>query len=117
MRMSGPAFKQMMKNSHAKIRDNIQLPTPTVQPTSINESERPYANEAFNSPVIITVHSFRYRGDTDGPIFKWTLDAIVESGLLADDTTEEVSEIKYKTTIIKKTDIEKTVVTLEEIES
>lgn len=117
MKMSIPAFNQMMKGSHAKIsRDNVQLPASTIQPSVVDKLKRPYAHEAFNTPVIITVHSFRYRGDTDGPIFKWTLDSIVESGLLADDTTEEVSEIRYKTTIIKKPEIEKTVITLQEIE-
>lgn len=117
MKMSELKFKHMMKGSHAKIsKDNVQLPASAVQPSVVDKIKRPYADEAFNTPVIITVHSFRYRGDTDGPIFKWTLDAIVESGLLADDTTKEVSEIRYKTTIIKKPKIEKTVITLQEIE-
>ena len=60
------------------------------------------------------MHSFRHRGDTDGPIFKWTLDSIVESGLLKDDTVQEVSEIRYKTTIIRKPEEERTVVTIQE---
>ena len=116
MRMSVLALKHMLKGSHAKIRDNVQLPTTTIQQTTRNELKRPYANEAFDTSVVITVHSFRYRGDTDGPIIKWTLDEIVASGILADDTTKEVSEIRYKTTIIKKPDTERTVVTLQEIE-
>ena len=108
-------LKNFLKGSHAKISNNVQLPSSAIQPSTINESKKPYADEAFDTPVIITVHSFRYRGDTDGPIVKWTLDSIVKSGLLADDTTKEVSEIRYKTTIIKKSEEERTVITLEEI--
>lgn len=107
-------LRALLKNSHAKIRDNIQLSPSTIQSSSVNELKKPYEDEAFDTPVIIIVHSFRYRGDTDGPIFKWTLDSIVESGLLVDDTTKEVSEIRYKTTIIKKPEEEKTIVTITE---
>lgn len=111
-------LQNILKKGHVKIAkagNNVQLPSSTVQSSAIDELKKPYADEAFNSPVIITVHSFRYRGDTDGPIFKWTLDSIVKSGLLKDDTVKEVSEIRYKTTIIRKPDEERTVVKLEEI--
>ena len=117
MRLKNEAqLKALIGKGHAKIRNSVRLPSSAVQSVTRDETKRPYEDEAFNSPVIITVHSYRYRGDTDGPIFKWTLDSIVESGLLKDDTTKEVSEIRYKTTIIKKTDTERTVVTIQEIE-
>jgi len=115
LHLSELELQNLLKKGHAKIRDNVQLPSSTVQPSVIHEPKKPYEDEAFDSPVIITVHSYRYRGDTDGPIFKWTLDSIVESGLLKDDTVKEVSEIRYRTTIIRKPEEERTVVTLEEI--
>lgn len=114
MRMTKSELDILLKDSHAKIRNNVQLSSPNNEQITRDEPKKPYANEAFSSPVIITVHSFRYGGDTDAPIVKWTLDEIVESGILTDDSTKEVSEVRYKTTKIKKPAEEYTVIKLEQ---
>lgn len=117
MRMSEPEFKQMMKGSHAKIKDNVQSPAPNLERNFVHVPKKPYANQAFNKRVIITVHSFRHRlADPDGLCGKYHIDAIVDSGLLVNDTPEEIQEVRFKQTKIKKTDAERTVVTLKEVE-
>jgi Holliday junction resolvase RusA-like endonuclease len=116
MRMSESELNNLLKNSHAKVRGDIRIPVPNVEPSPSIKVKKPYEDEAFNSPVIITIHSFRYRGDTDGIAAKWTIDAFVKAGILKDDSTKYVSEVRYKTTKIKKPDEERTVVTIHEVE-
>ena len=83
-----------------------------------NGIERPNEVEAFESPVSILIHSYRHRlCDPDGISGKWWIDAIVKAGILANDTTEEIKEVRFKQTKIKKTEAEKTVFIIQEIES
>jgi Holliday junction resolvase RusA-like endonuclease len=67
----------------------------------------------FNTPVHILIHSFRHRlVDPDNICAKGVIDAIVRAGLLADDTTEQISEVRYKQTKIGTKEKEKTEVTI-----
>ena len=69
--------------------------------------------KGFTTPVRITFHSVRGRlADPDGLSGKAVLDGIVKAGVLADDTTKQVSEVLHTQT---KGRIEKTIVTIEEI--
>ena len=117
MKMSEMDFNKMMKNSHAKIRDNVRPSLANLERNSGHATKKPYEDEAFNKRVVVTVHSFRYRlADPDGLCAKYHIDSIVDSGLLADDTPKEIKEVRFKQTKIKKPETEKTVVTLQEIE-
>jgi hypothetical protein len=70
-----------------------------------------HAAEKLHPPVRITIHSIRRKlADSDGISGKALIDGIVKAGLLDDDSTEFVSEVRYTQ---EKTDgAEKTVVTL-----
>jgi len=115
-RLSETDFKILMKNSHARIKNNVQPSPAYMESYSCNEAPRPYENEAFNTPVIITVHSFRYRlADPDGLCAKYHIDAIVKAGLLVDDTTKEIQEVRFRQTKISKPEEERTVITLESL--
>ena len=117
MRLSSSELKQLLKNSHAKVRNSVRLPTANLEPDSFDEAKRAYEIKAFDSPVIITVHSFRYRlADPDGICFKHHLDSIVKAGILVDDSQRYVQEVRFKQTKIKKPDQERTSVTLQSAE-
>ena len=114
--MSEPEFNQMMKGSHAKVRDNIQPPPPNLEQNFSNGITRPNEVKAFESPVSILIHSYRHRlCDPDGISGKWWIDAIVKAGILKDDTAKEVKEVRFQQTKIKKPDEEKTVFVIQEI--
>lgn len=70
----------------------------------------------FDSQVSIEVHSYRARlVDVDGVSAKYAIDALVNSGVLADDTTKEIREVIYRQTKVKNKSEEKTVITIERI--
>lgn len=81
------------------------------QPLATNE------NPAFRSRVSVTIYSYRARTcDPDGVSGKAAIDALVHCGVLSDDTTKEVAEIRYPAPIkVKNTEDEKTVIVIEEI--
>jgi len=73
------------------------------------------ANEikAFDKRVILTITHYRKRKcDTDAPLVKYLLDSIVSAGILKDDSTDEIKEIRHK--FIKTKEEEKTVVQIRE---
>ena len=115
-RLSETDFKILMKNSHAKIRNNTPRKTPYLEPDFSNAVERSNEIKAFDSPVNVFIHSYRYRlCDPDGISCKWALDAIVKAGILVDDKSENVKEVRFRQTKIKKPEEERTVITIEEI--
>lgn len=115
-RLSEQELTHMLKGSHAKVRDNVQPSPANLERSFCNVIEKPYADQAFDKRVIITVHSFRHRlADPDGLCAKYHIDAIVESGLLRNDTEKEVKEVRFKQSKIPKAEDEKTVIILEEI--
>lgn len=68
--------------------------------------------QAPNSPVDILVHSVRQRrSDVEGTSFKYTLDGIVQAGVIPDDGPNQVRSVKYTQ---EKGNEEKTIITLEE---
>jgi len=51
----------------------------------------------FAAPVCIDVHCFRKRlADLDGNSIKAVLDGVVKAGILADDSSKFISEIRYR---------------------
>jgi Holliday junction resolvase RusA-like endonuclease len=77
----------------------------------LGEKEMP----RFNSPVCIVVHSYRKRlCDPDGISAKAVIDGIVKAGILSDDTTKQIEEVRFKQTKIKSKEEEKTEITIYE---
>ena len=66
-------------------------------------------------PIIININSYRYRlADVDGISAKAVIDGLVKSGILRNDTTKEISEVRFKQTKIKRPAEEKTEIIIEE---
>ena len=69
----------------------------------------------FNTQVCILVHSYRHRlADPDGISAKAAIDGIVKAGILFDDQTKQIKEVRFKQTKIPTKEEEKTVITIEE---
>lgn len=119
MRLSSESeLKQLLKNKHVKIRNNSPLQTPNSKPTSSNDMERKEKIKGFDGQVSIKIRSYRHRlGDPFGISEKYAIDAIVDRGILQDDSCKEISEKKsnHRQIKIKKSEQEKTVITIESI--
>lgn len=83
--------------------------------------ESNFGNDSFStnevapldSPTNLHVHHFRKRlCDIDGVSIKATLDGLVASGILPDDSTEFIKSIKVT---VSKSPIEKTIFRFEEV--
>ena len=70
----------------------------------------------FDSQVGIRIHSYRTRlVDVDGVSAKYAIDGPVMGGVIANDTTKEVSEVTYTQTKVKNKSQEKTEITIERV--
>jgi hypothetical protein len=118
MRLQNEAqLKALIGKGHARIRNNNTRKNANMESDFSHAIKRPNEIKAFDSPVDILVHSYRYRlCDPDGISIKWALDAIVKAGILIDDKSENIKEIRFKQTKIKKPAEESTVVTISEVE-
>ena len=71
------------------------------------------AGAAFDSQVSVEITSYRVRlADVDGISGKAALDALVLAGVIANDTTKEVSGVTYPQVKVKTKAEEKTVITI-----
>jgi hypothetical protein len=71
---------------------------------------------AFNSRVSIEIVSYRVRlADADGISAKAAIDGLVMCGILADDTTKEISEVRYRQVKVKNEADEKTEIVITEV--
>lgn len=79
-----------------------------------NHSDAPDAalqNGQFNQAVRIHVHSVRKRlADPDGISAKAAIDAVVEAGVIKDDSAKYVKEVRFSQ---EKGSDEKTIITIE----
>ena len=76
----------------------------------------PEEDQRFDSQVCITIHSFRHRlADPDGISGKACVDGVVNNGILTNDTTEQISEVRTKQTKVGQSEPEKTVIIIEEV--
>jgi hypothetical protein len=88
---------------------NVELPTRS-EPMAAGKGA------AFDSPVDITVVSYRSRlCDADGISAKAAIDGLVMCGILADDTTKEIREVRYRQVKVKNANEEKTELIIERI--
>jgi len=71
--------------------------------------------QRFNSPVRITVVSYRSRlCDADGASAKAAIDGLVHAGILPDDSPKFVAEVCYRQVKVKNREEEKTLLIIEE---
>jgi hypothetical protein len=71
---------------------------------------------AFAARVDIAVVSYRSRlADADGVSAKAAIDGLVMCGILADDTTKEIREIRYRQVKVKNVSEEKTEIIITEV--
>ena len=88
-----------------------------LEPVAGHASLEAKEGTRFNSPVRITVVSYRSRlCDADGISAKAAIDGIVHSGILQDDSPEFVAEVRYRQVKVKNRSEEKTELIVEEIE-
>ena len=79
-----------------KNETNISLSTTNVEQGTGNESLATQKAQGFDGPVSIRIHSKRKRlTDSDGACSKYLIDAIVDAGLLRDDSPKEVKEVTH----------------------
>jgi len=72
--------------------------------------------KGLDSRVNIHVISYRRRNhDPDGISAKAVIDGIVRRGILPDDSTKEVNEVRFKSIIIKGGEKEKTEIIIEDV--
>ena len=71
---------------------------------------------AFDTRVSVEVVSYRVRlADADGVSAKAAIDGLVNCGVLKDDSTKEIAEIKYRQIKVKNKNEEKTELIIEEV--
>lgn len=67
--------------------------------------------KGFDTPVIIHIHSLRYRlADADGISAKAVIDQLVTEGILRDDNPTYVKEVRFSQEKIPKSDSERTLI-------
>jgi hypothetical protein len=88
---------------------DVELPT-SSEPVAAGKGA------AFNSRVSVEIVSYRVRlADADGISAKAAIDGLVMCGILADDTTKEISEVRYRQVKVKNEADEKTEIVITEV--
>lgn len=78
------------------MRDVASVPAPAEQRTKGKKQIRRSKDCAISERVDIEVRTYRVHPcDTEAVFFKHALDAIVERGVISDDSAKEVASIKY----------------------
>ena len=120
MRIKNEAqLKALIGKGHAKIRNSSPLPTTNSKQASGNDLERKEKIEGFDGQVSVKIRSYRHKfGDPFGISEKYVIDAIVDRGILSDDSCKEINEEKsnHQQIKIKKSESEKTIITIQSIE-
>jgi Holliday junction resolvase RusA-like endonuclease len=94
-------------------RNRVACSAADVEPDTGNALSGAKELAAFTAPVCITFHCSRKRlADVDNLSGKACIDGIVEAGLLTDDSTKQVAEVRYRQT---KSRTETTKIVIEEI--
>ena len=118
MKISQKELDAILKAGHCKVRDDslprqVAYSQPPAEYKSIPEKEDP----RFNRPVDIIITSFRHRlTDPGGASEKYVIDAIVDRGILSDDSQDEINFIHHFQKKIPKEEAEKTLIQITENE-
>lgn len=107
-----------MKNktvfSNGKGKNSVSGKNAALKRGAINAAKAAYEGETFDVPVVLKItHYRRVKCDTDAPVVKWLIDCIVAAGVLRDDSTDEIKEIRQAFVKVKNEIDEKTVVEIE----
>ena len=98
-----------LQSRKAKARRDSSVSSSNLEPDAGDEPLAEEKAARFTSPVKLLVHSFRHRlADADGLSVKACLDQCVKEGILADDTTAHLEEVRFRQTKIPKSEEEKT---------
>ena len=88
-----------------------------VERNTRNESLGESKPTAFDSLVRITVYSYRtILADADGISAKAAIDGLVHAGVIADDSTKYVDEVRYRQIKVETLEEEKTVLEIVSVE-
>ena len=105
-----PALRRKLLNED---RNRATAAVANVEPNTRDVGRR--ANEAptFSTPVRITfIHARKRLADPDGISVKAAIDGLVACGLLSDDSTKEIVEVRQRQV---KSKIESTRIVIEEV--
>lgn len=98
-----------IQRRNATSRNHPANPAPNVEQDSRNGGVAKEKAPRLNPPVRLLIHSYRHKlADSDGVSAKAAIDGCVKAGILPDDTTAEIKEVRYRQTKIPKTQDEKT---------
>lgn len=96
--------------------DSVPSEDADMEPDFGHESLGAETVQRFITPVRISVHHYRHRlCDADAPSIKAALDGIVHTGVLRDDSTKEIHEIRHRQFKIPATEAEKTIFKIEAV--
>ena len=99
-----------------KNSNRAAVPAADMEPIVSHEPMAAQKVPRFDSRVDVVVISHRYsRHDPEGVSVKAAIDGLVASGILADDSTEQIRYITFASVKARSKDHEKTVIVLEEI--
>ena len=103
-----PAEAVDNNNDSGQVAD-VELPT-SRESVAAGKGATPFARAS------IEIVSYRVRlADADGISAKAAIDGLVMCGILKDDTTKEVSEVRYRQVKVKNASDEKTEIVITEV--
>ena len=113
--MTKEDLKNMLKrNLNVKIsEDSASGKIADLEPAARSKPVEEKSHPRFDSPVNLHVHSIRRKlTDADGISAKATIDGLVHSGILSDDSPKEVKKVSYSQ---EKGKEDQTIITITEV--
>ena len=112
-----PYVTGLLTDEQAPQSDDTHTDTDAyLEPDTGNEVARANEVKTFTQTVHLDFVHYRHRlADPDGLSVKAVIDGIVEAGLLANDTAEEIESITHRQVKIPRSEEENTVLTIEEV--
>ena len=99
---------------HLAVPSSNLEPTASLSPVAEKEDTR---LDSFRGPVHLLVTSYRHRlCDADGISAKAAIDALVLAGILKDDSSEFVKEVRYEQIKVENEEPEQTIIEIRECE-
>lgn len=90
------SIEELRKMGYDENGNRIANKTSNMEQLVGNESMAKKKDTRFDTPVRITIHSVRKQlADPDGISGKAAIDGLVKAGILGDDTSEEVKEVRF----------------------
>ena len=107
--------QEQIKNElrKSKVQIGVAIPASDRQPDTRHAPAPSARPEKGDERYVFAVHEFRYKlHDPDAGWSKWVLDSLVTHGILHDDDSSIIQEVRHKQTKIPKDQIEYTVIEL-----